>query len=115
MKTFLMGAAVAMLGSSAMAQVMDPAPSPAAPPAAPADARAIVASEFPSYDKDSDGALSKAEFDGWMTAIRERSGETPMAEKEQNAWLKGAFATADADKSKSVSQDELTTFLTAKG
>jgi len=80
----------------------------------PTDARTIIASEFPTYDKDSNGALSKAEFDSWMTAMRDRAGEKPLAAKEQTTWLKGAFITADADKSKSVSQDELTTFLTAK-
>jgi hypothetical protein len=134
MKILLIGAAVAALASPAIAQTtMDPAQStttgtaqspttsqPSADaetaiPAAPTDARTIIASEFPSYDKDSNGALSKAEFDGWMTAMRDRAGEKPLAAKEQTTWLKGAFATADADKSKTVSQDELTTFLTAKG
>ena len=89
-----------------------PAPTEAAP--APAtDAKSVIAAEFPTYDKDADGKLSRAEFDGWMTALRDKSGQ-PLAAAEKDTWLKGAFATADVDKSKSVSIAELTTYLTAK-
>ena len=98
--------------ASAQADAQAPAPTEAAP--APAtDAKSVIAAEFPTYDKDADGKLSRAEFDGWMTALRDKSGQ-PLAAAEKDTWLKGAFATADVDKSKSVSIAELTTYLTAK-
>ncbi len=88
----------------------------ATPPAAaetPSDPKAIIAAEFPTYDKDGSGALDVTEFSSWMVALKEKSGAAPMKASEKTAWLKGAFATADADKNKAVSQTELTTYLTA--
>jgi hypothetical protein len=74
---------------------------------------AIIATEFPTYDKDGNGVLSAVEFDSWMVALKEKSGAPAMKPAEKKAWLDGAFATADKDKNKAVSQVELTTYLTA--
>lgn len=94
----------------------DPAPVPDnAPAAAPTDPKAVIAAEFPTYDKDGNGTLNMAEFSAWMLALKEKSGAAPMKAAEKAAWLKGAFATADTDKDKSVSQAELTAYLAAGG
>jgi hypothetical protein len=82
-------------------------------PAAASSPAAIIATEFPTYDKDGNGVLSAAEFDGWMVALKAKSGGPALKPADQKAWLNGAFATADKDKNKSVSQTELTTYLTA--
>jgi Ca2+-binding EF-hand superfamily protein len=100
----------AMPASSAPAQdttAAAPAPAPASDP------KAIIASEFPTYDKDSSGALSRAEFDTWLVALKEKSGDTAMKPADKTTWLKTAFTTADKDKNKGVSLTELTDYLTA--
>lgn len=74
----------------------------------------VVDSQFATYDKDADGALSTAEFASWMVTLRQASDASFTAEsKEAKAWTKTAFAQADTDKSKSVSKTELTGFLAA--
>lgn len=85
----------------------------AAAPVAPSDPKALIASEFPTYDKDANGVLDKTEFASWMGALKAKSGEKPLAAAEQAKWTNGAFATADKDKSKSVTLVELQTYLTA--
>jgi hypothetical protein len=132
MKTLLIAASVFVLNSPALAQTTGAAGSMATPPsetampastaaaqdaapAQPTDPKAIIASEFPSYDKDGNGALAPAEFDAWMVALKEKSGDTAMKPSDKTAWLKTAFATADKDKSKGVSLTELTAYLTAAG
>lgn len=93
-----------------------PAMEPAAPaPAAVSDPKAIIASEFPTYDKDGDGSLVRAEFDTWLMALKDKSGDAEMKPADKMSWLKGAFTTADKDKSKSVTLAELTDYLTAAG
>lgn len=74
-----------------------------------------VGRDFASYDKDSNGMLSDVEFGAWMGTLRKASepGFTPGS-PEAGVWLGQAFAAADADKSKSINQAELTTFLTPK-
>ena len=76
---------------------------------------AVVSTEFKGYDKDASGTLDKSEFSTWMVALRKASepnfkSDTPDAAK----WETQAFAQADTDKSKTVSQAELTRFLTPK-
>lgn len=97
-------------GSAAMPMTSAPATA-----SAPSDPKQIIATEFPTYDKDGNGALSTGEFDAWMVALKEKSGSPAMKPAEQTTWLKGAFTSADKDKSKSVSLTELTTYLTAAG
>ena len=67
--------------------------------------------EFPSYDKNSDGKLSKAEFGAWMFALRKASDPSLKDDAANKTYVAGAFTTADTDKSKSVSKDELTNYL----
>lgn len=128
MKTILIAASIAAFASPAHAQMAPatppassamPAPAPAQDSATPAavaaapDPKAIIQSEFPTYDKDANGALSRVEFDTWLTALKEKSGDTAMKPEEKTSWLKTAFTTADKDKSKGVSLAELTDYLTA--
>lgn len=88
----------------------------AAQPAATQDQVAqAVSRDFATYDKDGNGMLSDVEFGAWMSALRKTSEPAFVpGSAEANTWLGQAFASADADKSKSVNQAELTTFLTPK-
>ncbi|MFZ2995146.1 EF-hand domain-containing protein [Sphingobium sp.] len=84
-------------------------------PANPANAVAtIVDTEFPAYDANNDGALDKAEFSRWMVALKDQemkaTGKT-LPPEQVTAWATGAFTTADADKSTTISKPELVTFL----
>ena len=81
----------------------------AAPNAADAVAQ-VVAADWNTYDADKNGALSKDEFAKWMIALREKSPQQqPVA--DISAWTNAAFAQADKDKSSSVTQTELQSFL----
>ena len=74
----------------------------------------VVATEFPGYDKDSNGTLSETEFAAWMVALKTASDPTTKADAPATkAWVGAAFAQADKDKSKTVSKEELTGFLGA--
>ena len=137
MKMFLIATSAFALGTPALAQTAatppaepmaatpQSAPMTATPPvqgettpatetanAAPSDPKALIASEFPTYDKDGNGALSKIEFTAWMTALKDKSGEK-MKPTAMTTWSSGAFATADKDKSKTITLAELQTYLTA--
>jgi len=91
--------------------------SPAAQPASgPAQVAQVVNSEFPAYDKDANGTLSQAEFASWMVALKTKSDPSTKADSPATkAWVSQAFASADKDKNKSLSKDELTGFLTQSG
>ena len=81
--------------------------------AAPEDPKALVASEFPAYDKDSNQMLDRTEFAAWMAALKAKNGEKPMATAAMAKWTNGAFSAADKDKSKSLTLAEVQTYLTA--
>ncbi|WP_408640446.1 EF-hand domain-containing protein [Sphingobium chungbukense] len=87
----------------------------AAQPAKSGDAVAsIVETEFPAYDQNHDGQLDKAEFSRWMVALKDqeiKATGTSLAPAEVTAWADGAFITADADKSATVSKPELIAYL----
>lgn len=90
-------------------------PATPATPANPTNAVAsIVDTEFPAYDANSDGQLDQSEFSKWMVALKDQemkaTGKSLPAE-QVTAWANGAFTTADADKSVSVSKPELVTYL----
>jgi hypothetical protein len=89
-----------------------PAAPAAAAPAPGAQIADVVGKEFPSYDRNKDGKLSKAEFGAWMFALRKASNPALKDDAANKTYVAGAFATADTDKSKSVSKDELTNYLT---
>lgn len=124
----LMLASAVLIAAPALAQTADttaPANPNAATPATPAtpaqpsaqananptDAvAAVVAADWNTYDADKNGALSKEEFAKWMIALREKSPQQqPVA--DINAWTNAAFAQADKDKSSTVTQTELQSFL----
>ncbi len=72
----------------------------------------VVNTEFPTYDKNADTNLDKAEFGAWMVALKTASDPaTKAGDPATVKWIDGAFASADADKSKSVSKGELTKYL----
>ncbi len=88
------------------------APAPGQPATTSSQVAQVVQSEFPGYDTDKNGSLSKAEFGNWMTALRKAADAsydptTPAA----TTWVGQAFAAADTDKNGSLSQDELTAYL----
>ncbi len=113
------------LASDSLAQPTPDAATPAAQtPAAPAgqvaaqpattgdQVAAVVDSEFPSYDKNADGDLDRAEFTAWMVALKTASDPATAADSaETKSWVGAAFAQADKDKSTSVTKTELTGFL----
>lgn len=101
--------------SAAPQSAVPPSDASAATPAPVQDAKAIIAAEFPIYDKDSSGALNKGEFETWMVALKSKSDTAPMKAAEKASWVKTAFTTADKDKDKAVSLAELTDYLTAQG
>ncbi|MFN3435523.1 MAG: hypothetical protein ACK4ZY_14125, partial [Sphingomonas sp.] len=59
-----------------------------------------------------DGKLEKAEFASWMVKLKQASDPKASATSpETKSWVNAAFAQADKDKSKSVSETELVGFL----
>lgn len=90
----------------------------AAPPAtaaAPADPATILKNEFPTYDKDGSGELSKEEFSSWLTALRNAAPQkTELTADQEGQWLNKSFGEADADKNKTINLTELTAYLTKK-
>jgi len=99
--------------SSAPAAQDASAPAPAGAPATTASQVAqVVQAEFPNYDKDKSGALSKVEFGDWLGALRKASDASfNPASPEASSWSAQAFTAADTDKNGDVSQSELTAFL----
>lgn len=98
------------------AQAANPAPADsataAAAPANPgAQVAEVVNGEFGTYDKNKNGSLSKTEFGAWMTALRTKADPSVKDDAANKSWVAQAFTQADTDKSKSVSKDELTNFL----
>ena len=72
----------------------------------------VVNTEFPTYDKNADTNLDKGEFGAWMVALKSASDPaTKAGDPATVKWIDGAFASADTDKSKAVSKDELTKYL----
>lgn len=88
----------------------------AAQPAGASQVSSIVETEFATYDKDSSGSLSKKEFAAWMDALKAKApAGTETASKPDPKWNEAAFKQADGDKSKSVSKEELASFLSNAG
>jgi hypothetical protein len=89
-----------------------PAPAPAQTGPTPAQIAQVVDSGFPTYDADKNGALSKPEFTSWMVALRTATEPSFSATApETQTWITQAFTQADADKSTTVTNAELKTFL----
>lgn len=110
------GANAAVAQSAPAAAPADATASTAVQPAAPVTGASqiaqVVNTEFPSYDKNADSNLDKAEFGAWMVALKTASDpSTKAADPATQTWIAGAFASADTDKSAVVSKDELTKYL----
>ena len=120
-QTMAHGSAPAAAAQTAPVQAPDAqvppssAPSSDAAPAPAQNAASVIAAEFPTYNKSGSGKLSRAEFDTWMTALKDKSGGSPMKPAEMKRWLGESFAKADTDKDKAISQSELTAYLSAGG
>ena len=97
----------------APAQTAPASPAPSSSAAAtPAQIAQIVETEFPTYDGDKSGDLSAAEFGAWMKKLR--TAQDPAVDPESadvNSWIDQAYGAADADKSGSVTKEELIAFL----
>lgn len=95
------------------------APVEPATAAAPAEPRTttvakIVDTEFPAYDANKNGDLEQPEFTKWVLALHGASTDAnakAMDEAAKLKWAGGAFAAADADKSKKISKAEMNKFL----
>ncbi|WP_010164415.1 EF-hand domain-containing protein [Sphingomonas sp. PAMC 26617] len=91
-----------------------PAQTTTAQAASGAQVAEVVGTEFPTYDKDGDGALSAKEFGAWMVTLKTASDpSTKATAPATKTWIAQAFAQADVDKNRKVSKGELTTFLSA--
>jgi hypothetical protein len=96
-----------------------PAPVEPATAAAPAEPRTttvakIIDTEFPAYDTNKNGDLEQPEFTKWVLALHGASNDAnakAMDEAAKLKWADGAFASADADKSKKISKAEMNKFL----
>jgi hypothetical protein len=123
MKKLHFAALLSAFSVSTIAQSATPPEPPLAPPSAPTPSSTAptsaqdpvptmsvadaVAADFPKYDKDASGELSKAEFIAWITEAKAKTdGKTP-----DKKVLSDAFLKADADKNKTISAAELTSFL----
>lgn len=82
-----------------------PAPAPAADP------KAVLAQQFPTYDKDSNGTLSQTEFAAWLGEMKTAQNSEKLTAEQISKWANDSFAKADKDKSKSVTVAELQGFL----
>ncbi|MBT2185844.1 EF-hand domain-containing protein [Sphingobium nicotianae] len=84
------------------------APAPAAGSGAVADAAAGAANnDFASYDADKSGQLDRSEFAAWYAAKHQSAADGKSSTKD----VAVAFRKADADKSKTISEQELGHFL----
>lgn len=82
-------------------------------PATGSQVAQVVDTEFPTYDKNGDGKLSATEFGGWMVALKSKTDPSTKPDApETKKWVSAAFAQADADKNKSLTKTEVTSFLT---
>jgi hypothetical protein len=82
-------------------------------PASSTQVAQVVDTEFPTYDKNGDGKLSAAEFGGWMVALKSKTDPSTKPDApDTKKWVSAAFTQADADKNKSLTKAEVTSFLT---
>lgn len=87
-------------------------PTDATAPQSAADKVAqAVETQFPSYDADGNGSLSKTEFGAWMASLRANDPAAKPGSAEMKKWTEQAFTQTDTDKSKSVTKAELQAFL----
>ena len=116
-KLVVTGAIALIVPAIAMAAPMDQSasqPATVAEPApAPVDARMAVAekvrADWPKYDTNAKGHLTRAELGKWLADLRVAAGQ-PAPDAE---WQKSAFVQTDINRDTKISVEELTAFLTA--
>lgn len=91
---------------------MQTADTTATPAAGGGSVSSIIDSEFAGYDKDGSGSLSRAEFAAWMDALKAKADANAKPDAGYNT---AAFKQADVDRSRSVTKEELTSFLGGSG
>jgi hypothetical protein len=67
----------------------------------------VVQADWAKYDTNKNDGLSKTEFNKWVSDLQAAAGQKAPTK----SYLSSAFRKADKDKSGSVSQTELQTFL----
>ena len=87
-----------------------PAQTAQATPASGDQVKAVIEAEFATYDKNKDGSLDKTEFAAWMDALKAKQ-PTQDAAAADPKWNEAAFTQADSDKNKTVTKEELASFL----
>ena len=89
------------------------APAAAGRPATAAEVGAMVTSEFPRRDADSNGSLNRDEFKSWLTELIAagpgQSATNPAPDLD--ARIATAFTMTDADRSQGISPAEMTALL----
>lgn len=87
---------------------------PAQPAANGTQVAAFVDAQFPTMDGDGDGALTSAEFEGWITKLKsaelEAAGQ-PADEQEVKTYARNALLTADKDADQRITRAEATQFF----
>lgn len=105
-------AAQAQPAPAASASAATTATAAAQPASGATQVASIVDTEFPSYDGNKDGQLTKVEFDNWMVKLKQASDPSTTADAPATRkWLGAAFSQADKDRNKEVSKAELIGFL----
>lgn len=100
----------AQTAAAPSAPAQQPAQAAQAQPTSGDQVASIVETEFGSYDKDKNGTLDKIEFAAWMDALKAKAPDS-AGKPGDPKWNEAAFAQADADKSTTVTKQELTGFL----
>ncbi|MDQ0838205.1 EF-hand domain-containing protein [Sphingomonas faeni] len=107
------GAAAEVPQSGTLTDAVPMQSAPREQPASSSQVAQVVDTEFPTYDKNGDGKLSAAEFGGWMVALKSKTDPSTKPDApDTKKWVSAAFTQADADKNKSLTKAEVTSFLT---
>lgn len=75
---------------------------------------AATSGDFADYDTDRSGQLDQSEFTSWFLAAKQRqlaAEGTGASQAELTGQVQRAFADADADKSQTISRQELNRFV----
>ncbi|HZV17607.1 MAG TPA: hypothetical protein VFF84_02830 [Sphingobium sp.] len=100
-------------GAAAAGQTTSSA-SPARPATSGSQVSAFVDAQFPTVDSDGDGALTPAEFEGWITKLKaaelEAAGQ-PADPQEVKSYARNALMNADKDGDQRITRAEATQFF----
>jgi hypothetical protein len=68
---------------------------------------ATIEADWAKYDTNNNGSLSRTELNRWLTAQQKAAGNKAPS----RSYLAAAFQKADADKSRTVTKEELAAYL----